>query len=86
MKLPLISHEAAEAIAQAVKDRHPVSNLEELGIGQRMINLFQSNGIQDMNDLMHKKRQELMQIQNFGEKQLIALFDALSKYHNLCDL
>jgi DNA-directed RNA polymerase alpha subunit len=86
MKLPLISYEASQAIAKAVKERHPVSSLEELGIGQRMINLFQSNGIHDMNDLMHKKRQDLMGMQNFGEKQLFVLFEALSKYHNLCDL
>lgn len=86
MKLPLIQDEAAQAISQAVKERHPVSNLEELGIGQRMINLFQSNGIHDMHDLMHKKKQELMKMQNFGEKQLFALFEALSKYHNICDL
>jgi DNA-directed RNA polymerase alpha subunit len=85
MNLPSIPEEAMVAISSAVRDRHPISNLEELGIGQRMINLLQTNGIHDMNDLMHKNKDELLKMQNFGQKQLQLLFDALSKYHSLSD-
>ena len=73
------------AISVAVNERHPISNLEELGVGQRMINLLQTNGVNDMNDLMHKEKDQLLKMQNFGQKQLHLLFDALSKYHSLSD-
>ena len=85
MNLPIMSEEAMLAISSAVKERHPISNLEELGVTQRMINLLQTNGIQDMSDLMHKNKKELLKIQNFGEKQLYVLFEALSKYHSFPD-
>ena len=85
MNLPSISKDAMVAISVAVRERHPISNLEELGVGQRMINLLQTNGIHDMNDLMHKEKDHLLKMQNFGQKQLHLLFDALSKYHSLSD-
>lgn len=85
MNLPIMSEEAMLAISSAVKERHPISNLEELGVTQRMINLLQTNGIQDMSDLMHKNKKELLKIQNFGQKQLYVLFEALSKYHSFPD-
>lgn len=78
-----ISLEAMAAISVAVEEKHPISNLEELGVNQRMINLLQLNGINDMSDLMNKSREQLMAIQNFGEKQLVIIFEAISKYHSL---
>lgn len=80
-----IKGEAHEALKSAVEQRHPISNLEQLGVGQRLINLFQSNDINDMRDLMFKSRQELLSLANFGQRQLEILFVALSKYHYVED-
>ena len=41
--LPQISKEALVAIKKGVEDKHSVSNLEELGVSQRLINLLESN-------------------------------------------
>jgi DNA-directed RNA polymerase alpha subunit len=85
MKLIEIGEEAQLAISRAVRRKDPISNLEQLGIGQRMINIFHSNKIYDMDDLMHRKKEELLCITNFGERQLHKLFLALSNYHLIED-
>jgi DNA-directed RNA polymerase alpha subunit len=82
-KLPEISQKAKLALTQAALRKDPVSNLEELGIGQRMINLFHDNEIHHMEDLLTRKQQELLALSNFGETQLHKLFYALSNYHLL---
>lgn len=79
--LPKISHDAKTAIGVAVDNEDPIAVLEELGIGQRMINLLQENNVQNMKDLMNKKPKQLLSFKNFGQKQLYNLFIALSKYH-----
>jgi DNA-directed RNA polymerase alpha subunit len=81
MKLAEISKEADEALRIAAIERHPVSNLEQIGISQRVINLLQSNGINDMLDLLSVKKENLLKFQNFGPRQLQMLFEAMSKYH-----
>jgi DNA-directed RNA polymerase alpha subunit len=81
MKLTEIGKEAQTAIRNAVVEKHPVSNLEQLGVSQRLINLLQTNGINHMGDLLENRKESLMKLQNFGEKQMQVLFDALSKYH-----
>lgn len=83
--LPKISSEAKIALGFAVDNKDPVSVLEELGISQRMINLLQENNIQNMCDLMSKKPNQLLNLKNFGQKQLQNLFVALSKYHLIND-
>ena len=80
-KLPEISNEANEAIIIAVKNRHPVSNLEQLGVSQRLINLLQMNNINDMHDLLFRSKDQLLAMSNFGDRQLQIIFEALSKYH-----
>ena len=85
MKLPQIGQKAMAAISEAVARKDPISNLEELGIGQRMINLFQANGIEHMGDLMYRQQSQLLSMSNFGERQLYKLFLALSNYHLLGD-
>jgi len=81
MKLAEISKEADEALRVAALERHPVSNLEQMGISQRVINLLQSNGINDMLDLLNTNKENLLKFQNFGPRQLQMLFEAISKYH-----
>jgi DNA-directed RNA polymerase alpha subunit len=81
MKLAEISKEADEALRVAALEKHPVSNLEQIGISQRVINLLQTNGINDMLDLLSTKKDDLLKLQNFGPRQLQMLFEAISKYH-----
>lgn len=83
MKLQLakISESALDAISVAVKEEHPVSMLEQLGVNQRLINLLHLNGIENMKDLLYKSKEDLLNLQNFGVRQLQVLFDAISKYN-----
>ena len=81
MELAIISTEAERAIRIAVRELHPISNLEQLGVSQRLINLLQTNGINNMKDLILKKKEDLLKIGHFGKRQLEILFDAFSKYH-----
>jgi len=85
IKLPEIGQKARAALAEAAYRKDPISNLEELGIGQRMINLFHDNGIQHIGDLMNQRQDQLLAMTNFGERQLHKLFNALSNYHLLED-
>lgn len=85
IKTPAITAEAMKSISIAVDERHPISCLEQLGVSQRLINLLQSNGINDMHDLLHKSKNELLKIQNLGVRQLEVLFEAISKYNLIED-
>ena len=78
-----ISAEALDAIRIGVEEKHSITNLEQLGLRQRLINLLESHGITDLSHLMYKKKEELLKLPNFGEKQLFTLFECLSKYHTL---
>lgn len=81
MKFPQIGQEAWLAISEGVERKDPVSNLEQVGVGQRMINLLHDHKIYDMEDLVARRPEELLGMNNFGERQLQSLFSALSKYH-----
>ncbi len=81
--LPNISNKALIAIKKGVDEKHSISNLENLGASQRLINLLEHNGISDLEKLMLQKKEDLLSIPNFGEKQLFILFSALSKYNEL---
>lgn len=74
-----------KSISIAVDEKHPISVLEQLGVSQRMINLLQANGINDMHDLMYKSREDLLKMQNFGTRQLQILFEAISKFNLIED-
>lgn len=80
---PKISVDALKAISVGVEEKHSITNLEKLGVRQRLINLLESNGITDLGQLMYKKKEDLLRLPNFGEKQLFTLFECLSKYHTL---
>ena len=88
-KLPTIGKEALEAIQIGVADGHPIAYLEQLKVGgvtcvgQRLINLLEEQGVSTLADLMQRNKQQLLGFENFGEKQLILLFKALSVYHQL---
>jgi DNA-directed RNA polymerase alpha subunit len=82
-KLPKISNDALIAIRIGVEQKHSISNLEKLGIKQRLLNLLECNSITDLSKLMNLKKEDLLKLPNFGEKQLFMLFEGLSNYHNL---
>lgn len=84
-KLPQPTGMALEAIKKAVQEKHSISNLEQLGITQRLINLLESFGVTNLEELMTKSKMELVAIPNFGEKQLYLLFSALSRYNEIED-
>lgn len=83
VSLPKISNEALISIKKGVDEKHSISNLENLGASQRLINLLEYNGISDLGKLMLQKKEDLLSIPNFGEKQLFILFSALSRYGEL---
>ena len=76
-----IGQEAAKALELAAKRGDPVSNLEQFGVGQRIINILHENRVYDMEDLLGKRKEELLAMNNFGQRQLDIIFSALSKYH-----
>lgn len=78
-----ISDLALKALNTAVDEGHSITNLEQLGLNQRLINLLESNGIDEIKDLLYKTKEELLKISNFGEKNLNKIFEALSKYHTI---
>ena len=81
--LPKISNDALGAIKIGVKENHSISNLEQLGVKQRLINLLELNGVTDLGHLLSLKKEALLSFPNFGEKQLFSIFEALSKYHTI---
>lgn len=85
MNLAQISNQTISALYSAVSEKHSVSNLEQVGVSQRLINLLQSNGINSIEELLNKKREDLMGFQNFGAKQMDILITAISKYHLVDD-
>lgn len=78
-----MNKDALNAIRIAVKNDHSVSNLEQVGVSQRLINLLQKNKINNIGDLMYRKKEELLKINNFGPKQLSIVLEALSNYHHV---
>ena len=82
-EVPKISKKAINAIRKGVGENHHVCVMEELGMTQRMMNLFEERGIISLGDLMYRTKEDLLNLPNFGEKQLILLFSCLAKYHTL---
>lgn len=78
-----ISEQTLKALNKAVDEGHSITNLEQLGLNQRIINLLESNNISEIKDLLYKTKKDLLNIANFGEKNLNKIFDALSKYHTI---
>lgn len=76
-----IGQEAAKALDTASKRGDPISNLEQVGISQRIINILHENRVYDMEDLLGKRKEDLLAMNNFGQRQLDILFSALAKYH-----
>ena len=83
--LPEVPIQARRALAVGVENGHAISYLEELGVTQRMLNLFEKHGISTLEDLLKKEPDGLLEFPNFGEKQLTLLFECLARYHEMVD-
>lgn len=85
MNLPNISLDSLNALKKGVDEKHHVSCLNELGVSQKVINILDSVGVSSLEQLLKCKKEELLSIPNFGEKQMFVLFEALSNYQNLVE-
>lgn len=82
--LPIIPPVALQAIRKGVVDGNPISDLEFIGLSIRVIQQLNKNGIIAMEDLMQWTPEMLLfEIDSFGEKSLIQLFEVLARYHEL---
>ena len=50
----------------------------EMGLSVRTTNCLEERGIFTVNDLLHRTREELLSISNFGEKTLDEVYKALA--------
>lgn len=82
--------EAKDAIARAVQQESPISDLEALGLNSRSISQLNDAGIITMGELMSKSPEQLLLLvrsgkkkYSFGEGSLKQLFNALARYHEL---
>jgi len=76
---------AQKAIAQGVKRGDAVAELEYLGLPVRTINMLEHSKYQitRLDQLMSRRREELLEIPNFGQNTLTELLDCLSRYNEL---
>lgn len=74
-RIPL-SH--AQDDAKDLRDRLDMSTAE-IGLSVRTTNCLEERGIFTVNDLLHRTRDDLLSISNFGEKTLEEVYQALEK-------
>lgn len=53
--------------------------IAELGLSVRTVNCLEQRGIFTVNDLLRRRREQLLGIKNFGEKTLREVYQALSR-------
>lgn len=54
--------------------------LDEIGLKERARNCLKRSGIEILGDLIHKTRQDLLKIPNFGEKSLMEVVNKLAEF------
>ena len=79
--------EARVAIARGIKQGDAVAELEYLGLAVRTINILEGSKFQitNLEELMSRRKQELLEIPNFGRHGLREVLECLAKYHELDD-
>ena len=82
-KFPKLCEESVQAILKGVECKHPVFNLEWLGVPIKVIQMLTNAGIMELGDLMSKSKEDLLKIESFGETSLYRVFKGLSLYHRL---
>lgn len=63
---------------QSLKTRLEMSTAE-IGLSVRTTNCLEEKGIFTVDDLLHRSRDDLLSISNFGEKTLEEVYKALEK-------
>ena len=63
---------------QSLKTRLEMSTAE-IGLSVRTTNCLEEKGIFTVNDLLHRSRDDLLSISNFGEKTLEEVYKSLEK-------
>ena len=73
------------AISKAVIRGDALANLELLGLSVRTINMLEHSCYQitTLEDLLNCRREDLMEIPNFGRGSLQQVFDCLARYDQL---
>ena len=82
-----IPHEARVAITQGVKRGDALAELEYLGLPVRTINMLECSKYQitTLEHLLSLRREDLLEIPNFGQGTLDKVMDCLSRYDQLAD-
>ena len=87
MELALIPDVATQAIARGIEQGDYIVDLMLLDFSQRNVNILEQQGnIQTIEQLCHAKKEDLLELKNFGYKALEQLFEALARYHELDEL
>ncbi len=81
----MFSEKVMNSLEVAANEKHSISNLEQLGVSQKLINLLESYNVSTIDILLNMKKEQLLSMENFGPKQLKILFQALSSYDSLDD-
>jgi DNA-directed RNA polymerase alpha subunit len=82
---PDIPQKARVAIAEAVVRGDALANLELLGLPVRTINMLEYSRYQitKLEDLLNCRREDLLEIPNFGRGSLQQIFECLARYDQL---
>jgi len=82
---PEIPTKARLAIAEAVIRGDALASLELLGLPVRTINMLEHSRYQitTLEDLLNCRREQLLEIRNFGKGSLTQVFDCLARYDQL---
>jgi DNA-directed RNA polymerase alpha subunit len=77
------SEKTLTALGIAVRDEEPIADLEFIGVSPRTLSILQKNGINTMDQLMHKTQEELHEIKSISTRSVSQLMTCLQNYHEL---
>jgi len=85
LKLPKIPDVARKALRRGIRRGDSIVQLQRLGLTSRTIGLLEDSrfGIISLSDLLARRPDELLSVENLGEKSIETIFDCLARYHQL---
>lgn len=83
--VPYMSPAAHQAITQGIDRGGTIAELELLGLPQRTIGMLEDSHLQiiTLSELLSYSQEELLQIENLGERTIREIFDCLARYEQL---
>ena len=83
--MPKISATARHAINLGIDREASIAELELLGLPQRTIGMLEDSRLQiiTLAELLKHSQEELLQIENLGERTIREIFDCLARYDQL---